>query len=172
MFEDLKVVAQIDKKFILARTRNVLILIDQHAADERIRVERLFSELKTDVVPTKILVPLNQEERIIFDRCEDLLNIWGFDFSKANEIEVRKIPRVIRERQAANPEFICNLLSQFLSQMAHRRNMAAPTLTDWVSNLHVCPAHLVSVVNSKACRSKKALEGDSERQARLCLMTN
>lgn len=49
-----QVISQLDKKFILVKTahenekgRHVLVLIDQHAADERIRVETLLIELCT-----------------------------------------------------------------------------------------------------------------------------
>lgn len=60
-----RVIAQVDKKFILVSIDNdivggsenerkgkkVLALIDQHAADERIRVEKLFDELCTPLPP-------------------------------------------------------------------------------------------------------------------------
>ena len=60
-----RVIAQVDKKFILARMNNdivgssenerkekkILALIDQHAADERIRVEKLFDELCMPLPP-------------------------------------------------------------------------------------------------------------------------
>ena len=56
---DAQVIAQLDKKFILVKMANcssssevipnsqLLVLIDQHAADERVRVESLFAELCT-----------------------------------------------------------------------------------------------------------------------------
>ncbi|KAF2117791.1 DNA mismatch repair protein [Lophiotrema nucula] len=52
--QDAKIIAQVDRKFILVKMPNasqastgpeVLVLIDQHAADERIRVESLLAEL-------------------------------------------------------------------------------------------------------------------------------
>ncbi|MCJ1410651.1 DNA mismatch repair protein [Ptychographa xylographoides] len=55
------VLAQVDKKFILikvavndeaTRGNSVLVLVDQHAADERIRVELLLSELCTRIQPS------------------------------------------------------------------------------------------------------------------------
>ncbi|KAJ9642348.1 DNA mismatch repair protein [Coniosporium tulheliwenetii] len=69
---DAEVIAQVDKKFILAKlgspridatdrngtgsdTKQILVLIDQHAADERCRVEDLLAELcmpASDSVPT------------------------------------------------------------------------------------------------------------------------
>lgn len=51
-----KIIAQVDKKFILVKLaeisesttpKQLLVLIDQHAADERIRIEALFSDLCT-----------------------------------------------------------------------------------------------------------------------------
>ncbi|KAF1997532.1 hypothetical protein P154DRAFT_524737 [Amniculicola lignicola CBS 123094] len=48
---DAQIIAQVDKKFILVKSQNLtensetLVLIDQHAADERIRVEALMVEL-------------------------------------------------------------------------------------------------------------------------------
>ena len=51
-----KIIAQVDKKFILVKLteisksttpKQLLVLIDQHAADERLRIEALFSDLCT-----------------------------------------------------------------------------------------------------------------------------
>lgn len=58
-----KVISQVDRKFILVKMQNespgpnqkpneMLVLIDQHAADERVQVESLFSQLCTPLPPT------------------------------------------------------------------------------------------------------------------------
>jgi DNA mismatch repair protein MLH3 len=40
-FEEARVLLQLDKKFIPVISGEVLLLVDQHAADERIRLEEL-----------------------------------------------------------------------------------------------------------------------------------
>ena len=45
MLSDSKIIAQLDKKFILLKMDNILCIVDQHAADERIRLERHEKEL-------------------------------------------------------------------------------------------------------------------------------
>lgn len=42
MFDSLEVVGQLDQKFLVVheKSENLLVLFDQHAVDERIRVER------------------------------------------------------------------------------------------------------------------------------------
>ncbi|KAF2833415.1 hypothetical protein CC86DRAFT_338706 [Ophiobolus disseminans] len=65
-FLSAEVIAQVDKKFILIKVMHpidpsltkaasaaLLVLVDQHAADERIRVEALFQELCTHISPHK-----------------------------------------------------------------------------------------------------------------------
>ena len=36
-----KIVGQLDRKFIIAQADGLLFIVDQHAADERVRLERL-----------------------------------------------------------------------------------------------------------------------------------
>lgn len=45
MFSNLQIVGQLDKKFlvVIEQSSNDLILFDQHAVDERIKVEKLFT---------------------------------------------------------------------------------------------------------------------------------
>ncbi|KAF2809614.1 uncharacterized protein BDZ99DRAFT_444024 [Mytilinidion resinicola] len=72
------VIAQVDKKFILVKTKGdsddnngtVLVLIDQHAADERIRVEALLSDLCMPIPESANRVPfrsnLGHKSRVDF----------------------------------------------------------------------------------------------------------
>lgn len=45
MFPNLEIVGQLDKKFlvVIEQSSNDLVLFDQHAVDERIKVEKLFA---------------------------------------------------------------------------------------------------------------------------------
>lgn len=47
--KEFKVVNQIDNRFILVRAPDKLVMIDQHAADERIRVEKLLTTLEDTI---------------------------------------------------------------------------------------------------------------------------
>lgn len=53
MFESIQIIGQIDKKFIaiLEQTKNLLILLDQHAVHERIRVERFLKGIICTLCP-------------------------------------------------------------------------------------------------------------------------
>ncbi|KAF8514845.1 hypothetical protein BU17DRAFT_52124 [Hysterangium stoloniferum] len=109
-----EVIGQVDKKFVacLIETEvedkngipnKVLILIDQHAADERIRVERFLSELCQGFLDhgTSVGVEvreLNPPVPILLTRIEaralarsevfrQALQKWGFHFGRMNEIQ-------------------------------------------------------------------------------------
>ncbi|KAG7447478.1 uncharacterized protein BT62DRAFT_776682 [Guyanagaster necrorhizus] len=126
--EDLRnahVINQVDRKFIAclisdtgqieggARHGRALVLIDQHAADERIRVERFLKILcsgflysqkggqdKTRMVETRVLSPtvpilLTRHEAIQFARgpqVQRALRYWGFGFCGLDEVESESEP--------------------------------------------------------------------------------
>lgn len=105
----MEVIEQVDRKFIACRitkpvsrysknpledpslSEGILVLVDQHAADERIRVERLLKELcmgflgTTPGVEVRELIPprpvlLTQHEFLSIMGSQDILNslrIWG-----------------------------------------------------------------------------------------------
>jgi DNA mismatch repair protein MLH3 len=155
---DAQVLAQVDRKFILVKlstgqtgtpnNRNsqplpaetALVLIDQHAADERCRVEALYEEL-CNVETVQLLTPLHFEvslqEGRLFQQQRDFLGRWGFcyetqdrhldgDFwfasprssnrptnvqSEGNvRIVVTALPNLIAERCRLEPKILINLL--------------------------------------------------------------
>lgn len=94
---------QVDRKFIaciakLELARNTLILIDQHAADERIRVERFLKDMSSQFLddspatfgvrraslpePLRILLPTADIQRLRDNPnlCR-LIARWGFEIS-------------------------------------------------------------------------------------------
>lgn len=155
---DAQVLAQVDRKFILVKlsigqtgpqnNRNsqpllgetALVLIDQHAADERCRVEALYEEL-CNVETVQLLKPLHFEvslqEGRLFQQQRDFLGRWGFCYetqdghldgdlwfasprssnrptnvqSEGNvRVVVTALPNLIAERCRLEPKILINLL--------------------------------------------------------------
>ncbi|KAJ1934392.1 DNA mismatch repair protein, partial [Linderina macrospora] len=58
------VIGQADNKFILCQSNGQLIVIDQHAADERIRLERFYGDLSAALVQISGLAPQDAIARV------------------------------------------------------------------------------------------------------------
>jgi DNA mismatch repair protein MLH3 len=89
-----KVIAQIDTKFLAcvlqvkATSERILVLVDQHAADERVRVERYLKRLCTGFIQNAVVesqleppveILLSNREASILERPDTLgaLSRWG-----------------------------------------------------------------------------------------------
>ncbi|KAL8655912.1 MAG: hypothetical protein Q9226_002855 [Calogaya cf. arnoldii] len=151
-----KIVSQVDKKFILVLTDYVphdghvpkkasvdyqtLALIDQHAADERIRIEALLAELCTPPLPetlglkpspgiTTTLLPkpiafqVKAQEHRLFDAHAHHFARWGilYELTKPPEavsptrstttcLKVKYLPPLIAERCRLEPKLLIDLL--------------------------------------------------------------
>ena len=97
-------IAQIAKSYILAENQEGLVLIDQHAAHERVRFEELMNELeKSSPQKQQLLLPLTIElstlECEVFDQYSETFLKLGFEielFGK-NTFIVHSVPSVISE---------------------------------------------------------------------------
>ncbi|KAF0700106.1 Aste57867_9385 [Aphanomyces stellatus] len=85
IFQHLRVIQQLDKKFILVQADSppLLLCIDQHAADERVKLEALEDALLHDAFPTCAMEPpvslaLNGAEMTLVRRFADVIAHWGF----------------------------------------------------------------------------------------------
>ena len=94
-------IAQINKMFIIAQTQNKIILIDQHAAHERIVLESLkLSYLKNKIERQVLLMPeileVDGNIRLFLDNKEKIYEI-GIIFEEYgdNAILVREIPGIL-----------------------------------------------------------------------------
>lgn len=94
--------AQINKMFIISQTENCLILIDQHAAHERIVLEKLKNNYfkKSQILSQNLMIPeiINVEENkdLIFNNQDEItrLGIFFEDYADRN-ILVRAIPAIL-----------------------------------------------------------------------------
>ena len=86
-------IGQLNNEFIISRLNNYIILIDQHAIDERQRLERLESFVldsfgnpqshrfeKLRLTPP-ITVYLNDREFQTLEKCQDWIKKWGFEWN-------------------------------------------------------------------------------------------
>ncbi|KUM66755.1 hypothetical protein ACN42_g307 [Penicillium freii] len=142
--ETAEVIAQVDKKFILAKfhkrpvilnsevtSNDVLLLIDQHAADERCRIELLFREmflsaglaenLESGVRVRTVQVgslafEVSSTEGDLFQKYTGLFSDWGIEYvthGKTNStvlITVNTLPVLIAERCRLEPHVLIDLM--------------------------------------------------------------
>ncbi|KAJ5176359.1 uncharacterized protein N7482_002236 [Penicillium canariense] len=135
------IIAQVDQKFILVKFRTmhaqapagddsgeVLVLIDQHAADERCRVEQLFKDMfispgslhQWDQVHTAEIDPItfgiSSTEAALFRKYSYFFGGWGIDYSLTEKgesgvtVHVNTLPTLIAERCRLEPSLIVDLL--------------------------------------------------------------
>jgi DNA mismatch repair protein MLH3 len=157
-----EVLAQVDHKFILVQTQPtddsdpVLVLIDQHAADERVKVEELYTQLcsgEATNLSKPVIFEVSQRESELFARHQRHLADWHlmYDLKEVSRhVIIRALPSLVAERCRLDPKLLIDML---------RREIHAPlstsfsSSTDWIHRIPHCPAGLVEMINSRACRS-------------------
>ncbi|CAK8540118.1 unnamed protein product [Lathyrus sativus] len=164
--EDAKVLHQVDKKFIPIMAGRTLAVIDQHAADERIRLEDLRQKVLSG--EAKALTYLDTEQELVLPEMGyQLLNSYGEQIKDwgwickshtQNSESFRRNLDILNRQQmtitlvAVPSIFGVNLndvdLLEFLQQLAD---------TDGSSTM---PPSVVRLLNSKACRGA-IMFGDS-----------
>lgn len=96
----LTVLGQVFDTYIVAETSDELLLIDQHAADERIAYERLLDAVAgTDdrqALMSPVTVSLTSDEAALYDAVAAALTEIGFETAKLEDrtLEVRTVPAI------------------------------------------------------------------------------
>lgn len=153
-----RVIAQVDKKFILISIDNsasdLLVLVDQHAADERIRVEVMLTGVRTQA-PTLLAKPIvfevhTREQRLFADYSTQFEQ-WGIRYDLTRMLEsqkcrlvVKALPQAIAERCRVEPKMLIELLRGEVWKL------------DEQSGYRPCktlPQGILDMLNSRACRS-------------------
>ncbi|MBI4641651.1 MAG: DNA mismatch repair endonuclease MutL, partial [Candidatus Tectomicrobia bacterium] len=102
---ELRPLGQIHRSFIVVESRNGLVLIDQHAAHERILYTRLIESVeKASLDVQNLLFPqslhLSQGEAILLKEHLDQLKMLGFEIEEFGQqtFLIRSIPALLAER--------------------------------------------------------------------------
>ena len=159
-----KVISQVDRKFVLIyleeetqnllnRGSGLLVLLDQHAADERIRVEELLTNLgsSSKQLAKPIVFELQVREYGLLARYATYFAHWGIWYevktlpeSNKCRISVKALPSAIAERCRVEPK----VLIELIRTEAWKRSEDG----SWVTG-KACPQGLLDMLNSRACRS-------------------
>ncbi|SFR35878.1 DNA mismatch repair endonuclease MutL [Halogeometricum limi] len=116
----MRVLGQLHDTYIVAETDAGLVLVDQHAADERVNYERLQRELAGDVTTQALAdaveLELTAREAALFEEYRDALAQTGFHAGRTGErtVEVRSVPAVFAE--ALRPELLRDVLTAFVGE--------------------------------------------------------
>lgn len=186
--EAARVIGQVDQKFILMSVpafrevddssslikdgESTLVLVDQHAADERIRVEALLKDYFIASPTTSVLTanttvlskPLNFDlpahELSIIHQSRGYFRHWGIFYDvlssdRAPHLRVDRLPVSIAERCTQEPRLVVDMLRSELSKLPANSDSVPSADEDlsWIARLNGCPRGIVDLVNSKACRS-------------------
>ncbi|KAL3667427.1 hypothetical protein V7S43_007653 [Phytophthora oleae] len=168
----LQVIRQVDRKFILVRAAtprgNVVLCIDQHAADERVRLEKLEEEMfgrdgslrrvEVETHEPAFVLRVNFKESQVLSHYEDLIRSWGFDFEciasgpekmlfkcqgskfeEKNRVLLHATPKV--EKRVANVDDFRDFI-QLLASVGETR-----------PHSQIRPPVITRLLHSRACRS-------------------
>ncbi|QMU56419.1 MAG: DNA mismatch repair endonuclease MutL [Candidatus Mycalebacterium zealandia] len=102
-FSSLKVLGQAGDLYIVCESEKGLVVIDQHAAHERVNFERFKNSYKTDgtLLAQKLLIPeiveIRPEEAVLFGRFESQMKKLGLnaELFGAAAVRIESVPAII-----------------------------------------------------------------------------
>ena len=113
-----KVLGQVDSLYIIAETKDGLMIIDQHAAHERIFFEQVRDSKRTD--SQELIVPVHLEldfrERALMKECIPYLEEFGFRISEfgPDAFAVSAVPDVLGRLE--DPALVHDVIMDILSE--------------------------------------------------------
>lgn len=131
--------AQLHGIYILAENNQGLILVDIHAAHERILYERLKQDIQNDGIKTQLLlIPIcltvSEQEKVLLDEYANLFIQFGFKFENLgpDTIVIRQIPELLAQSnieqlvqdvlsdliQYGNSQLLSEKINELLSSIA------------------------------------------------------
>ncbi len=140
----MRILGQFRGTYIVAETDDGLVLIDQHAADERINYERLkesFSgETATQALAEPVVLELTAREEELFEAHSEALSRLGFHATLVDDraVEVRTVPSMVTE--SAGPELIRDVLSEFVRGDGHAAETVEASVDHLLADLACYPS--------------------------------
>jgi DNA mismatch repair protein MLH3 len=207
-----QVISQVDDKFILMKlpslagpksqdlnhARQLLVLMDQHAASERCILEQLLTELCTPAQGTPLVKsnlgftssilteavnkPLHfqipVQEEAMFRAHAVHFATWGILYDTISyptdqpRLKILTLPPVIFSRLHTEPRLLIDLLRTEIYTLTESgsipststANSTKDTKDTWLQRIASCPKGILSLLNSRACRSAIMFNDKLEKQ--------
>jgi DNA mismatch repair protein MutL len=141
---DLRVLGQLGDTYVVAEAEDGLVLIDQHAADERINYERLADRFDGDVTTQALAEPVAVEltagEVTLFEDHRDALARLGFRATLVDDrtVEVTTVPAPVAE--AAGPAVIRDVLTDLVDGERAAEDTVEAVADDLLSDMACYPS--------------------------------
>jgi DNA mismatch repair protein MutL len=138
------VLGQLRDTYVVAETSDGVVLVDQHAADERVNYERLCEqfdgETATQVLAEPIRLELTAREAAVFDAHTDALARLGFRAERVEErtVAVRTVPSLVAE--PASPEMLRDVLAEFVASDAEQAETVEAAADEFLADLACYPS--------------------------------
>ncbi len=113
-----KVLGQVDALYVVAETKDGIMIIDQHAAHERILFEQVRDSKRAD--SQELIVPINLElnpkEKVLMKECIPYLEEFGFRISEFGHdaFAITAVPSVLGKLE--DPELVHDIITDILSE--------------------------------------------------------
>ncbi|MFB6172084.1 MAG: DNA mismatch repair protein MutL, partial [Haloarculaceae archaeon] len=139
----LRVLGQLHDTYLVASSPEGLVLIDQHAADERINYERLREAVAEGTTSQTLVSPVALEltaaEAAVFDDALPALRELGFEASlDGREATVTAVPAVFDD--ALDPDVLRDALAAFLEADGDHGETVAEVRDDLLADLACYPS--------------------------------
>jgi len=140
----MRVLGQYQDTYVVAETEDGLVLIDQHAADERINYERLRASFEgkttTQALAEPVTVEVTGREAALFSAHTEALATLGFHADRTDDrtLEVTTVPSLVGEM--ADPELLRDVLLEFVSGEAQAAETVEQTADALLADLACYPS--------------------------------
>ena len=135
----IRVIGELFKTYILAELNDDFIIIDMHAAHERILFEKFRTQvdgIDSQILLEPIVVSLSSEETDALLSNQEILNHLGFaiDSFGSREVIVRETPTYL------NAKGVVEAMTEIADQLANNKNDITFEAKEWLTHSVACRA--------------------------------
>ncbi|AKB17204.1 MULTISPECIES: DNA mismatch repair endonuclease MutL [unclassified Methanosarcina] len=154
LLEDLRIIGQVSKMYIIAEKGEDLVLIDQHAAHERVLYEQVLRTKKSRVqeLIAPVVIELTPKEKVLMEEYIPYLEEYGFGISEFgdNTYVVTFVPEVFGRLE--DTSVIHDVISDLLAEGKVKKDTG---ISEKVSKTLACRA---AIKGGAACNSRQMEE--------------